>query len=169
MEKLVRATVAVFALIGVLASARTLAGRQANPFAGAPTTHVGVIVRDVDATAQRIRETLGADVPPAFTSGKTVWTGDPSGPTSWRVKLTSFTLGELTVELVEPLDAAGPHRAHLERFGQGLHHIAFVTTDRPAAFAWLTSRGGTQVSPTYVDMKDLLGFTVEIAPDPPRR
>lgn len=169
MQNLIRAIVWSLACIGAVTSVRALAGQQASPFVGAPTTHVGVIVRDVDATVRRMQDTFGVSIPAATVTGKTVWNGDPSGPKEWRVKLTSFVLGSMTLELVEPLDAAGPHRAHLDRFGPGLHHIAFITKDRAEAFAWLKEKGGLQVSPTYVDMKELLGFTVEVAPDPLRR
>lgn len=169
MQNLMRVIVWSLAFIGAVTSVRALAEQAASPFAGAPTTHVGVIVRDVDATVRRMQDTFGVSIPAATVSGKTVWNGDPSGPQEWRVKLTSFVLGNITLELVEPLDAAGPHRAHLDRFGPGLHHIAFITKDRAEAFAWLKGKGGQQVSPTYVDMKELLGFTVEVAPDSARR
>lgn len=166
MPNLLRAIVWCLAAIGAVTTVRTLSGQVTSPLAGRPTTHVGVIVRDVDATVARMERTFGVSIPPATVSGTTTWTGDPAGPQAWRVKLTSFQLGTMTLELVEPLDNAGPHRAHLDRFGPGLHHIAFNTRDRAEAFAWLTAQGGRQVSPTYVDMKDLLGFTVEVAPAP---
>lgn len=168
MRTFARIAVALLAVVGAATTIRTVAGQAASPLARAPVTHVGVIVRDVDATVRRMEETFGIRIPAPFVSGKTVWNGDPSGPKEWRVKLTSFVLGGVTLELVEPLDEAGPHRAHLNQFGQGLHHIAFATPDRGAAFAWLTGKGGQQVSPTYVDMKELLGFTVEVAPTPAR-
>lgn len=158
-----RVFVLAFAVIGVVSSAERLFGQASTPMAPVTPVHVGIIVRDADAAARKWADVFGIAVPPPKSSGYTQWT-DAAGPAQWRVKLTSFQLGSMTVELVEPLDTAGPHRAHLDRFGQGLHHIAFAVPDRAAGFAFLTAQGGVQTSPTYVDMKDLLGTTVEIAP-----
>ncbi len=163
MGTLGKAIVMMFAVIGVAASVERLVGQGASAMAPVRPHHVGVIVKDVDATAKRFEEVFGITVPPAKASSYTQWATD-AGPVQWRVKLTSFTLGNLTVELVEPLDSAGPHRAHLDRFGQGLHHIGFAVPDRAAGFGFLTAQGGTQTSPTYVDMKELLGMTVELVP-----
>lgn len=162
--------VVVFAIIGVVASVRELTGQNAGPMAGAVAMHVGIMVHeDVDQTAKRFQEVFGVTVPPARASGPISWPDNPAGPgVQWSVKLTSFPLGGLTIELVEPVSGPGPHRAHLDRFGQGLHHIAFGVDDPKSAFAFLRSKGGTQVSSTYVDMKDLLGFTVEPMARPAR-
>ncbi len=148
-----KAIVMMFAVIGVAASAERLADQGTSAMAPVRPHHVGVIVRDVNATVKQFEDVLGITVPPAKVSGYTQWATD-AGPVRWRVTLTSFTLGSLTVELVEPLDGAGLHRAHLDRFGQGLHHIGFAVPDRAAGFAFLTTHGGTQTSPTYVDMKE---------------
>ncbi len=163
MRTLGKALVMMFAVIGVAASAERLAGQGSSPMAPIRPHHIGVIVKDVDATVKQFEQVFGITVPPAKASGYTQWTTD-AGPVQWRVKLTSFTLGSLTLELVEPLDSAGPHRAHLDRFGQGLHHIGFAVPDRAAGFAFLKTHGGTQTSPTYVDLKELLGMTVELVP-----
>ena len=160
------AIITVFALIGVVASVQRLVGQNDSPLDGAVTTHVGVIVHDIDETARVFEDVLGVTVPPAREAGPISWPGNPAGPVEWHLKLTSFQLGSLTIELVEPVTGPGPHQAHLDQFGQGLHHIAFGVADREAAFAYLRGKGGTQTSSTYVDFKDLLGFTVEVAPAP---
>ena len=163
MGRLVHVVVLAFAVIGVVSSAERMFGQASTPMAPVTPVHVGIIVRDADAAARKWADVFGIAIPPPKSSGYTQWS-DATGSAQWRVKLTSFQLGGMTVELVEPLDSAGPHRAHLDRFRQGLHHIAFAVPDRAAGFAFLKAQGGTQTSPTYVDMKDLLGTTVEIAP-----
>ena len=163
--RLVRnAVVGIFAVIGVIASVHQLAGQGASPLNGLTPTHVGIIVQDIEKSAQTFHDVFGVTVPPASLSGPISWPENPAGPVQWSVKLTTFKLGSLTVELVEPVNGPGPHRAFLNKFGQGLHHVAFAVPDRQSAFAFLRGKGGTQVSSTYVDLKDLLGFTVEIAP-----
>ena len=55
-----------------------------------------------------------------------------------------------------------------ERFGEGLHHIAFGVSDVQEAVAYLEENGGTHVlgAPDFpvalVDLKPLLGFTAEL-------
>jgi catechol 2,3-dioxygenase-like lactoylglutathione lyase family enzyme len=165
MRSLGKAIVAAFAIIGVVASVQHVGGQNVSPFAGQTPTHVGVIVHDIEKTSRMFHDVFGVTVPPIQTSQRITWPENPAGPdVAWRVRLTTLRLGTLAIELVQPLEGAGPHRAHLERFGQGLHHLAFAVADRSAAFAFLKSKGGTQASSTYVDLKDQLGMTVEIAP-----
>ena len=159
-----KAIVTIFALIGVTTSVQRLVEQNASPIDGAVTTHIGIMVHDVDATARVFEDVFGVTVPPAREAGPISWPDNPAGPVEWYVKLTSFQLGSLTLELVEPVTGPGPHQAHIDRFGPGLHHIAFAVDDREAAFAYLRGKGGTQTSSTYVDFKELLGFTVELAP-----
>ena len=164
MRTVRNALVALFTIIGLVTTVRELTGQRSRPWGDLTPAHLGIIVRDVDRAARSFEDVFGVTVPQARESGLTSWPDNPAGPVQWRVKLTSFKMGALTLELVEPLDGPGPHRAHLEKFGQGLHHLAFFVPDRPAAFAFLRGQGGTQVSPTYVDLKEMLGMTVEVAP-----
>src|SRR5262245_17001959 len=165
MRMLSRGVVGLFAVVGVIATVQRLASQDITPLAHPIPTHVGIIVNDIDKTAKKFEEVFGITVPPINTSGMTSWADNPAGANvQWRVKLVSFTLGSMTIELVEPLEGPGPHRAFLDRFGQGLHHIAFAVPDRQRTFDFLKSRGARQTSATYTDMKDLLGFTVEVSP-----
>lgn len=45
------------------------------------------------------------------------------------VKVAFFQIGETKIELLEPLDDAGPIAKHLEKRGEGIHHIAFAVED----------------------------------------
>ena len=153
--------VVLLAFIGAVTSFQRLTAHYRTPLADAVVAHVGIIVHDVDKTAKVFEEMFSVTVPPARTSPPISWAGNPAGPVQWRVKLTSFALGNMTIELVEPLDGPGPHRAFLEKHGQGMQHLAFTVVDRDAAFGFLRSKGGRQISATYVDMHESLGFTVE--------
>jgi catechol 2,3-dioxygenase-like lactoylglutathione lyase family enzyme len=162
--RLGRAVVLAFALFGVFAFCRDLLGQAQSPFVNVTPIHIGVIVDDIERAARTYRDVFGVQVPPARDAGPNSWPGNPAGDVQWTLKLTSFKLGTTTIELVQPLVGPGPHRNHLERFGPGLHHLAFLVPDRDAAFAFLRSHGGRQTSATYVDFKDSLGMTVEVAP-----
>lgn len=43
------------------------------------------------------------------------------------VKTAFFRLGEVHIELLEPIDAKSPIAAFLEKRGEGIHHIAYRT------------------------------------------
>lgn len=159
--KPVRLTVSLFALVGVATLLGVATSQKRTPLADVTVAHVGVIVRDIDKSAKTFEEVFGVSVPPARASGLVSWPENPAGPVQWRVRLTSFQIGGVTIELVEPVEGPGPHQAFLSNSGEGLHHIALMVPDRSAAFAFLKAQGGRQVSSTYIDMKDVLGFTVE--------
>jgi hypothetical protein len=50
-----------------------------------------------------------------------------------------------------------------------LQHIAFSVPDAKGAIDALVARGGSVTMSGYVDMKELLGFTAEIAGPPQAR
>lgn len=56
--------------------------------------------------------------------------------------MVHFKLGDLSIELLQPLRGRGPHRDHLEKFGQGLHHIALSVKNLESAIGFLLSKGG---------------------------
>lgn len=79
--------------------------------------HVAVVVRNTDAALRHFGDRLGLEV---------VSTEELAHP---RVRLTYLDLGNALLQLVEPLDADSPVADHLERHGEGLHHIAFGVDD----------------------------------------
>lgn len=48
---------------------------------------------------------------------------------SQKVKTAFFTVGEVHIELLEPLSAESPVAKFLAKNGEGIHHIAFRTDD----------------------------------------
>lgn len=88
---------------------------------------VGIIVRDVDKTSKAWAEILGVPVPQWRMTGP----ADESHiryrgqPTEARAKLAFFNLGQVQLELIEPVGAPSTWAEFLEQHGQGIHHIAF--------------------------------------------
>lgn len=155
-----------FALVGVVATIQELRGQTAqagSPLEGATVGHIGIIVRDINATAKQFQEVFGVTVPPAMDYGPLRFHTDVPGSENSKVKVVMFKLAGLSVELIEPVQGPGPQKDFLDRFGPGLQHIAFGgVKDNLAAIRFLESRGGKRTQVNYVDMKDLLGFTAEI-------
>jgi len=90
--------------------------------------HLGIAVRDLDAAAQ-IYQTLGLSL------AKTVDVPDQ------KVRVAFFSIGESTIELVQPTSDDSPVAGHLEKRGEGLHHVAVQVDDIEAALSELRSAG----------------------------
>lgn len=128
--------------------------------------HVAIAVPELDEAIARFVSDLGLslrgteDVPSAQTR-------------------TAFlpVAGPTTVELVTPLQGAGPIARHLEKRGPGLHHLCFRTDDLDADVARLRERGWqfTTEAPTpgahgtrvmFIHPKSTGGVLIELAEHP---
>lgn len=135
---------------------------------------IGFVVHDVAATAQKYAAALGLPMPdiietPGYDRAKTIVDGKPSEATA---KLAFFQTGQLVVELIEPDKTPSVWRDHLDRNGEGVHHIAFRVADTKAAEAALAAEGmkteqqglyadGSGMY-TYVDSSSQLGVIIEL-------
>jgi methylmalonyl-CoA/ethylmalonyl-CoA epimerase len=93
-------------------------------------TQIALVVRDIEATAQAWAELLGVPAP------KIIVTEDydlthahyKGQPTTARAKLAFFPMGQVTLELIEPIDEPSTWHDQLAAHGMSLHHIAFHVT-----------------------------------------
>lgn len=104
---------------------------------------VGIIVRDIESTARAWSEILGLPMPEIIVTDTVEKTrAEYKGrPTSARARLAFFHLGQLDVELIEPIDEPSTWKDQLDRHGDSLHHIAFEIKDMPEKTAHLDSQG----------------------------
>jgi methylmalonyl-CoA/ethylmalonyl-CoA epimerase len=104
---------------------------------------IGLIVRDVEATAQAYAELLGVAVPQWVLTGPEVeaHTRYRGVPTEARAKLAFFRLGNMQLELIEPVGGPSTWREFLEAHGEGVHHIAFEVEDMQDQVAALAAKG----------------------------
>jgi catechol 2,3-dioxygenase-like lactoylglutathione lyase family enzyme len=87
--------------------------------------HTSFLVRDVEATAQRLSDSLGI-------GPWNVWTIEPAhcmvhgqeSPFSFRAALA--TVGGATLELIAPHSGRSVYEEHLEKHGEGFHHTCVV-------------------------------------------
>lgn len=163
MRGLATAVVTMFAVIGAIATLHELRGQEKAPLQGATFRHIGVVVKDIDATLKVFSEVFG--VP-----GTTVATTEVPVPESRTVsiKYAFLNLGGVRVEVIQPMNGPGPHYDYLQKFGPSLQHVAFAIPNVPQAVKTLQARGGTWtlgkegVPFAYVDMKEQLGMTIEL-------
>lgn len=95
----------------------------AAPFQDAVINGIGLVVDDVPTTA-RTYARLFRVTPWQFFD---VDVDSAEGPESLRVG--RGRLGRLTLDLVAPLTAEGPHRRFLENHGPGVHHLCLNVPD----------------------------------------
>lgn len=176
MRTLGKGIVAMFAIVGVIATVQNLTGQGAPssaPIGAGTFLHVGIVVKDIAKASQAFADVYGV-TPPAMPR---IYNADgagipfPAGITgnrNARAKLVQFTAGNVRFELIEPDGGPTAWSEYLEKFGQGVHHLSFGVPNIDETIRGLQARGGKWVmgqggqSFAYVDMKDQLGFTVEV-------
>lgn len=87
--------------------------------------HIAIVVRDTDEALVFYRDTLGFPVVVSEV------VNDPP------VKLTHLDLGNVYLQLVQPMTDDHPLHAYLNTHGEGLHHVCFKVDDVPAAMVAL--------------------------------
>lgn len=102
-----------------------------KPFDKNIITQVGIVVNDVEKTAQAYAAILGVEMPSiditdTVDKSETEYNGEQSIA---RAKLAFFDLGSVQLELIEPDKNPSTWREHLNEKGEGVHHIAFVVDD----------------------------------------
>ena len=101
---------------------------------------VGVVVKDLDKVVERLTS-LGIG---PFTSMHI-----PDDAEQWfrgkpldaKFKISGAKLGEIVLELIQPLEGKSPHQEFLDSQGEGIQHIAFAVDDLDREVARLTKKG----------------------------
>ena len=60
---------------------------------------------------------------------------------SQKVKTAFFKIGQTKIELLEPTSEDSTIAKFIEKKGEGVHHVAFATSDLPAALAKAEEKG----------------------------
>lgn len=178
MRSLGKGVVAMFAILGVVATLQQLRGQGAAPLDGSNFTHIGIVVRDINKAAQMFADVYGITPPTTARVYDNNGRGLPfppnvTGNPAAKARLMQFTVGNVRIELIEPIDGPTPWMDHLNKYGQSVHHIAFAAKDVDETIHSLEVKGGRWVMGApgnpfgYVDMKDLLGYTIEVGRQQP--
>jgi hypothetical protein len=133
---------------------------------------IGIVVRDIRATAKAWSETLGLPMPNVIITqrvdqAQTEYEGER---TPARAKLAFFDMGQVQVELIEPVDGPSTWRDQLDRHGPSLHHIAFQIEGMGEKVAYLGEHGVPLVQKgefpggryAYLDGTSPLGTIIEL-------
>jgi methylmalonyl-CoA epimerase len=91
--------------------------------------HVGVVVKNIEGALDLYTNILG------FKPGE-VLTSKEAG-----IKTVMISLGEVTLELTEPIDPQSGLQKFLEKRGEGIHHISLEVEDINQERTLLESKG----------------------------
>jgi methylmalonyl-CoA/ethylmalonyl-CoA epimerase len=103
---------------------------------------IGVVVKDMDQAIERLAE-LGIgpfklNMPPA--EAKEMFRGKMFIPNEG-VLIKSARIGNVELELIQPVKGDSPHKEFLDAKGEGIHHVAFHVDDLDSEVDKLTEKG----------------------------
>ena len=91
--------------------------------------HIGIVVRDIQSAQVFYIEKLGLKL-------STVEVNE-----AYQVKIAFFPVGEVLIELIEPLNEDSAIARYLKEQGEGIHHIAFESDDLDLELKRLSTLG----------------------------
>jgi catechol 2,3-dioxygenase-like lactoylglutathione lyase family enzyme len=144
-------------------------------------TQVAIICRDIDATSKRWAAVLGVDPPAISTTkpGHEVKAMFRGHATEGRAKLAFIKLGQVTLELIQPVGGDTSWQQFLDKNGEGVQHIAFQVTDLNKSVDAFGDAGmpvlhqgrydNDRGSYVYIDSASALGVTLELLHSDPQK
>ena len=142
---------------------------------------VALVVKDIEASSKMWAELLGMPVPKISTTrpGHEVNEFYRGKPSEGQVKLTFFNLGQVVIELLQPVSEGTSWKEWLDTNGEGVQHLGFQVVDQDKTTEALEKAGypvfhkgkydsldGTYI---YHDTKDALGVIIETLHSDPKK
>jgi methylmalonyl-CoA/ethylmalonyl-CoA epimerase len=135
-------------------------------------TQIGLVVKDIDQSIDAYCDVLSLPRPtPVITDefelAQTQYAGKP---TLARAKLAFFNMGQVQIELIEPIDEPSTWKDSLNQKGEGFHHIAFVIKDTAKIVKYFGTKDIPLVQQgqytggmySYLDATQKLGLMIEL-------
>jgi methylmalonyl-CoA/ethylmalonyl-CoA epimerase len=115
---------------------------DANPTAFDHIIHIGVVVRDMDAAIARFAALGIGPFTPRILPPENIETfrGKPFVPAE-HVSIQITRVGNMELELIQPVAGESPHQEWLDARGEGVQHLGFRVDDLSAAVSDLTAAG----------------------------
>jgi methylmalonyl-CoA/ethylmalonyl-CoA epimerase len=134
--------------------------------------HVGVVVKDLDKAIAYL-ESMG--IGPFKVGDKRKITvsfkGELHGkPAEWKTTVSNADLPDVQMELLEPAEGDQALKESLDKTGEGLHHIGFITDDLDKEIAkfkkagvkiWTMSKDAKGSGFIYTDPSPVGGVAIE--------
>ena len=103
-------------------------------------TQIGIVVKDIEKNVERLYDLgLGPFTEISLPPGTEEWYQDKRMYASF--KFRSIMIGDMQIELIQPVSGDSPHKDFLETKGEGFQHIAFTVKDVEKEVDRLTKLG----------------------------
>lgn len=96
--------------------------------------HIAVVVRDLDKALSFYRDALGLEVI------------ERREVLEEQVEVALLSLGDVSIELVQPVSAGSGVARFLEKRGEGVHHVCLTVDDIVAAMEQLRNGGASLIT-----------------------
>ncbi len=133
---------------------------------------VGLVVHDIEKKLDAYCRVLGIPRPGViitdeYEQARTAYRGQPSRA---RAKLAFIDMGQVQLELIEPIGEPSTWKEALDANGESVHHIAFIIKDTGKVVAKLGEQGMPVAQQgyytggmyTYIDSAKPLGVVLEL-------
>lgn len=105
-------------------------------------TQVGVVVRDVDRTVERLLSLgIGPFEPKKLPPDRKEWFRGK--PMDAEFNIQAARIGDVELELIQPLAGESPHKEFLDTKGEGIQHVMFAVDDFNKEVDRLTKNGAS--------------------------
>jgi len=91
--------------------------------------HIGVAVKDLDQAMKLYKDVFGIEPGLVYESTYT------------KAKIAFFPIGDLRVELIQPVNPESVMGRFIEKRGEGIHHIAYKVKDVDASLKQAEAKG----------------------------
>ena len=105
---------------------------------------IGIVVRDVEKTVERLTS-LGIGpfkVKSLPRAREETFRGKPMNA---EFNIHAAMIGDIEIELIQPLSGESPHKEFLETKGEGIQHIACAVMDVSQTVDELTQKGASEI------------------------
>ena len=153
------------------------------PFLKNGIAQVCIIVEDLDKSVENYWNMFGIGPWHIYTYGKPLvkemtYHGET---TEYRMRVALSYIGDLRVELIQPLEGDTVYKDFVEKHGYGVHHFGLLVEDMRSAIAEAEANGLTMTQDgsgfgldgdghyAYLDTEDSIGVTLELIERPKGR
>ena len=91
--------------------------------------HIGIAVKDLDQAMKLYREAFGIEPDLVYESSYT------------KAKIAFFPIGDVRIELIQPVNPESVVGRFLEKKGEGIHHVSYRVKDVDRSLAELEMKG----------------------------
>jgi methylmalonyl-CoA/ethylmalonyl-CoA epimerase len=143
-----------------------------RPLQNAVLCQVVFVVKNAERTSEKFSQITGMKISaPILTDdydkAHTQFRGKPSQA---KAKLIFFDMGQVAIEIIEPIGGPSTWREFLDAHGDGVHHIAFTVKNAATSAEGLTANGIPAIQSgdfeggkyIYLDGEKELGVILEL-------